>query len=114
MKLELKDINMVFSKRGSFFTRERFFHVLKDINLSITDGEILAVVGESGCGKTTLGKIITGWLKPTSGDMLFNGKSMLSLLSIGKESDEYKRSVQFVQQDSYAALNPARTIRQSL
>ena len=114
MKLELKDINMVFSKRGSLFSRERFFHVLKDINLSITDGEILAVVGESGCGKTTLGKIITGLLKPTSGDMLFNGKSMLSLLSIGKENDEYKRSVQFVQQDSYAALNPARTIRQSL
>ena len=114
MKLELKDINMVFSKRGSLFTRERFFHVLKDVNLSITDGEILAVVGESGCGKTTLGKIITGLLKPTSGDMLFNGKSMLSLLSIGKENDEYKRSVQFVQQDSYAALNPARTIRQSL
>ena len=114
MKLELKDINMVFSKRGSLFARERFFHVLKDINLSVTDGEILAVVGESGCGKTTLGKIITGLLKPTSGDMLFNGKSMLSLLGISKESDEYKRSVQFVQQDSYAALNPARTIRQSL
>ena len=65
--MELKNINMVFSKRGSLLKEEKFFHVLRDINIDIYGGEILAVVGESGSGKTTLGKIITGLLKPTKG-----------------------------------------------
>ena len=112
--MELKNINMVFSKRGSLLKEEKFFHVLKDINIDIYGGEILAVVGESGSGKTTLGKIITGLLKPTKGEMLYEGKNMNALISVGKEYDEYSRYVQFIQQDSYAALNPVRTIKQSL
>lgn len=112
--LELKNINMVFSKQMSVFKKESFSHVLKDINFDINEGEIMAVVGESGCGKTTLGKIITGLLVPTSGEMLYDGKNMNSIISVGKEFDDYRRYVQFVQQDSYAALNPTRTIEQSL
>ena len=112
--MELKNINMVFSKRGSLLKDEKFFHVLRDINIDIHSGEILAVVGESGSGKTTLGKIITGLLKPTKGEMLYEGKNMNALISVGKEYDEYSRYVQFIQQDSYAALNPVRTIKQSL
>lgn len=112
--VELKNINMVFSKRGTIVKKERFFHVLKDISLKVEEGEILAVVGESGCGKTTVGKIITGLLKPTSGEMYYNGRNMYSLMATGQEVDDFRRYVQFVQQDSYAALNPVRTIRQSL
>ena len=66
--IQLKNIHMVFEKGGGIFSRERYFHVLKDINLDIYKGEILAIVGESGCGKTTLGKIITGLLKPGKGE----------------------------------------------
>lgn len=110
--IELKDIDMNFARRGNLLRGERKVHVLKKLNLEIYPGEILAVVGESGCGKTTVGKIITGLLKPSKGTLLYNGDSVYKLIGFGNK--EYKASVQFIQQDSYAALNPVRTIFQSL
>ena len=108
--MQLKGIHMVFKKQGSLLT-DREIHVLKDVDLDIYPGEIVALVGESGCGKTTLGKIITGLHKPTSGEIWLDGVKMNGLLS--KSIGSYSK-VQFIQQDSYAALNPVRTIYQSL
>jgi|SRR5690554_4377704 len=110
--IELKNINMYYQKTSGIFSKEKKFHVLKDINLSLKRGEILAVVGESGCGKTTIGKIITGLLKPSSGELNFEGKSVYKTFITG--DDNFRHSVQFIQQDSYAALNPVKTIYQSL
>jgi oligopeptide/dipeptide ABC transporter ATP-binding protein len=110
--LELKEINVSYLKRGFTLGQEKHFHVLKNITLSIYPGEILALVGESGCGKTTLGKVITGLLRPDSGEILFKGKPVYKAFSTG--DSEYRRAVQFIQQDSYAALNPVRTIYQLL
>ena len=106
----LENINMKFKKPGSILI-DKYIHVLKDINLEIYDGEILALVGESGCGKTTLGKIITGLHEPTSGNVYFQGEKVSGFFS--KDLASFN-SVQFIQQDSYAALNPVRTIYQSL
>lgn len=108
--LKLENINMVFKKPGSLVS-DRYIHVLKDINLEIYEGEILALVGESGCGKTTLGKIITGLHKPTSGNIYFDGNKVSGVFD--KKMSSFN-AVQFIQQDSYAALNPVRTIYQSL
>ena len=108
--LKLTDVNMVFSKQGSFVS-DREIHVLKDINLEIYQGEIVALIGESGCGKTTLGKIITGLYKPTSGQIYFENKKVSGVFN--KDIVSFNQ-VQFIQQDSYAALNPVRTIYQSL
>jgi len=83
-----------------------------NVNLKFDPGEIVALVGESGCGKTTLGKVLTGLQKPTEGELLFNGKNVWSMSKA--EFAEYRSSVQLVQQDSYAALNPTKTIYQSL
>ena len=85
---------------------------LKNVNLTIDQGEIIAVVGESGCGKTTMGKLVAGIHKPTEGQVLYKGKDIWSLK--GKEYHEYRMGIQMVHQDSYAALNPNKTIFQSL
>lgn len=108
--MELSHINMVFTKRIGLAKHN--IHVLKDLNLTINKGEILAIVGESGCGKTTIGKIITGIYKPNTGKILLEGKNVSHSL-MGKNITSY-RAVQFIQQDSYAALNPVKTIYQSL
>ncbi len=108
--LEIEKLNMVFTTRG-LNSAERV-HVLRDIDLEIEQGEIMALVGESGCGKTTLGKIITGLLDPTSGTIKFNGNDIASRNK--KQKREYRKSVQFIQQDSYAALNPVKKIYSSL
>lgn len=83
-----------------------------NVNLNIEPGEIIAVVGESGCGKTTLGKLVAGIYEPTEGRILFEGKDIHKM----RKSDykDYRLSVQMVHQDSYAALNPNKTIFQSL
>lgn len=86
--------------------------VLQDINLTIGEGEIVAIVGESGCGKTTLGKTIVGLFEPTSGEVSYKGKNIKDMNK--KEFKEYRLGVQMVHQDSFAALNPNRTIFQSL
>lgn len=108
--IEIKDASISF-KTGSG-RKKQSIGALVGANLNINAGEIIAVVGESGCGKTTLGKVIAGIHKPTSGQILYNGKDIWSLK--GAEYHEYRLAVQMVHQDSYAALNPNKTILQSL
>lgn len=110
--LELKNIKMVFENKSSILAPKRRIQAIEGIDLQINEGEIYALVGESGCGKTTLGKIICGLLKPSKGSVLFKGKDIWKLGK--KDYSEFRRNVQLVHQDSYAALNPARTIYQSL
>ncbi len=108
--MRLENINMVFKKSNGLLT-DKHIHVLKNISLDIEQGEIIALVGESGCGKTTLGRIITGLLTPTSGDIYLEGQKVTGTFK--KKIASYNQ-VQFIQQDSYAALNPVRTIYDSL
>ena len=109
--IRLDDIYMNFSKAGKILENEKVVQVLKRVDLTINEGEITVFVGESGCGKTTLGKIVVGLLKPSKGNVFYKGQNINNALAFKKE---FKSSVQFVQQDSYAALNPVRTIYQSL
>ncbi len=83
-----------------------------DVNMSINEREIVTVVGESGCGKSTIGKICLGVQKPSSGKVLFNETDIWS--PTFKWSKEYRLMVQVVHQDSYASLNPVKTIDQIL
>lgn len=107
--LKIDNLSIEFDNRVN---KKQKVTVLSDINLEVGEGEIVAVVGESGCGKTTLGKLIVGIHKQTKGNILYKGKDIRNLKRA--EFKDYRLGVQMVHQDSFAALNPNRTIFQSL
>jgi peptide/nickel transport system ATP-binding protein len=84
-------------------------HACEDVNLTLEAGRVTAVVGESGSGKTTLGRMLARLIKPTKGQILFDGKPVPR----GK-LNEYRHQVQIVFQDPFASLNPIHSVRYHL
>lgn len=107
--IELRNITRSFTKGGGLLGGAGLrVNVLRKVTLSIDPGEVLCLVGESGCGKTTTGKIIAGLLPPSSGQIIYEGQE-LSSMDKG-QFGKYRRSVQLIHQDPYAALNPTHTV----
>lgn len=82
-------------------------HAIDGISFDLMPNETLGLVGESGCGKSTVGNVLTALLPPTEGEILFEGKNMEN---IGK-SKEMRRAIQMIFQDPYSSLNPRKTVR---
>ena len=104
--VELTDIYMDFNMG------KKILHASSGVSMSIKEKEIITIVGESGCGKSTIGKICLGVQKPSKGNVLYNGKDIWNRNF--RWTKELRLSVQVVHQDSYSSLNPVKTIYQIL
>jgi oligopeptide/dipeptide ABC transporter ATP-binding protein len=104
--LEVKGLEVRFEGRHGTVAR-----AVDGVDLSVNEGEVLALVGESGCGKTTLARTIMGLERPSGGEVWFRGKP---LDYSAKALKEYRRGVQMVFQDPTGALNPRQTIYEAV
>jgi len=107
MTLQLENLSKHFivrADRGKATVR-----AVESVNLDVPDGQTVALVGESGCGKTTIAKLVLMLEKPTGGAIRFNGKSLDEMTR--RDVKDYRRQVQAVFQDPYASLNPRLTVK---
>lgn len=102
--LEVKDLKKYFhSPKGTV-------HAVDGVSFSVKRGKTLGVVGESGCGKSTTGRVITRLLEPTSGKILFHGRDITQLR--GRELKALRQKIQIIFQDPFSSLNPRMTVSQ--
>jgi oligopeptide/dipeptide ABC transporter ATP-binding protein len=109
--LEVKNLKVHFPVKHGMFSRVReFVKAVDDVSFSIEPGETLGLVGESGCGKTTLGRAIVRLVEPTAGSVLLSGEDITRMG--GSELRARRRKFQMIFQDPYSSLNPRMTVEQ--
>lgn len=107
--LKIKNLKTYFPiKKGVFGKTKEYVKAVDDVSFDVYPGETLGLVGESGCGKTTLGRTILKLIEPTGGDIFFEDMK-LTKLSVSNMRD-YRKKMQIIFQDPYSSLNPRITI----
>ncbi|MEQ9608927.1 MAG: dipeptide ABC transporter ATP-binding protein [Kiloniellaceae bacterium] len=106
--LETRDVCRLFGDKAAWFGEKRVVRAVDGVSLGIRRGETLAVVGESGCGKSTLARLLVRLLRPTSGEVIYEGRDISTLSE--REMRGLRRDLQFVFQDPFSSLNPRMTV----
>lgn len=99
-------------ENGRFRRKQEAVHAINGVDLDVEKGETLCVVGESGCGKSTVARTVMGLLSPSAGEIHYDGERIDHL--DGKAVQPYRRKMQMIFQNPYASLNPRMTIQQTL
>lgn len=111
--LQIKNIQTCFPvKKGIMGKVTDYIKAVDDVSFDVYPGETLGLVGESGCGKTTLGRTILRLIPPASGEIVFDGKNIAALS--GEEMRSLRRDMQLIFQDPYSSLNPRLTIGEAI
>jgi len=112
--LEVKNLKMYFNRGGGFLSsREKeTVHAVDGVSFFLAESETLGLVGESGCGKTTLGRLILRLIEPTGGKIFYEGKNILTMDKQALRS--FRREIQVIFQDPYSSLDPRMNIRSIL
>jgi oligopeptide transport system ATP-binding protein len=106
--IEVTNLKKYFPLGGGFFSQAEMVRAVDDISFTMDPGKTLGLVGESGCGKTTVGRTVIGLYKPTAGKILFEGADVSTASKADKASS--RRQMQMIFQDPYASLNPRMTV----
>lgn len=111
--IEIEHLNKLYPvRKQKLFDKRQYVHALQDINLTVYEGETMGLVGESGCGKTTLGRSMIRLIEPTSGIIRYQGKSLTDLNA--SQMRKMRKDLQIILQDPYSSLNQKLTIGDAL
>lgn len=110
--LKVERLTKRFKVSNGFFKNKGFITPVNKVSFDVNVGEALGLVGESGCGKTTTGRLIVKLLKPTDGKIFFENKDITQMKE--KEFKHYRKDIQIVFQDPFSSLNPRMTVYQTL
>ena len=106
------EILVVKNLKKYFETRSGLLHAVDDVSFSIGRGNTMGLVGESGCGKSTIGRLILGLHKATSGEIIFNGNDICKMDK--KSLKNLRKDLQIIFQDPYSSLNPRMSVSETI
>lgn len=111
--LKIENLSKIYPlRKEKLFSKRQYLTALNNVSIEVYEGETLGLVGESGCGKTTLGRSIIRLIEPSKGNIIYKGKEITSLSS--KELRKVRKEVQIILQDPYSSLNQRITVGEAL